>query len=124
MRTWADGMELSVTAVAALFVRGVSQSVTISNTAAMPNASSGQGNLLSGGRVASGGKGWCSINSSSVFWDLSVEMARHGPWLALLSGDHQAVNAQRRGSSSAAELKIVPDLRDVVQHVFQIARNR
>src|SRR5690242_9025994 len=48
-------------AVEALLVRGVSQNVAMSSTAATPSATKGHGNLLSGGLVEFGGKGWCSM---------------------------------------------------------------
>jgi hypothetical protein len=48
-------------AVEALMVRGVSHNVAMSSAAATPSATKGHGNLLSGGLVELGGKGWCSM---------------------------------------------------------------
>src|SRR5438132_1622283 len=53
-------------AVEALLVRGVSQKIAISRTTATARATIGQGNLLCGGLVASGGKGLCSILTPQV----------------------------------------------------------
>jgi hypothetical protein len=47
--------------VEALLVWGVSQNVAISSSTATPSATAGHGNLLSGGLVEFGGKGWCSM---------------------------------------------------------------
>src|SRR5215470_19003046 len=56
------------------------------------------------------------------FWErMNRKMAWRPRWLALFSGDRHAVNPQSGSSSRATKLQIVADLRDIVQHVFQVA---
>src|SRR5579863_107371 len=42
---------------------------------------------------------------------------------SLFAADEESVNANGRASNRAAEFEIIPDLRDVEEHLFQIACN-
>src|ERR1043166_3494493 len=52
---------------------------------------------------------------------MNRKMAGKPRWLALFSGDRHAVNPQSRSSGRTTKLQIIADLRDIVQHVFQVA---
>jgi len=44
--------------------------------------------------------------------------------MRLLARHHHAVNPQRGRGSRPAKLQVIPNLRNIIQHVLEIARNR